>query len=945
MRNKKGFTLTEILVTIAIIGIVLLIAVPSIMSINRSIKKRELETKKEAMISAAEKYVKSNISEFGGATIIQIPVRTLVYYGYVNSDEECSEPIGCVIDPTNDESMNDEIITIKRNMSITQATWGEESGTYYLATFKSNGNGCTIGRTQGNETEIKLGCQANVYCEIRTPRIKREGFEILGWATSASSHEAEYSTGEKIEINSDQTYYTVTKKNVVVTFNGNGGQIEGENTKGCSYYNTSTSCAVEDVVARRTGYGKEGWYTSALGTEKVSLDSIDKSQTVYAHWMEGSYTLSYNLKEGTATNPSSYKVSTETFTLNNPTKIGYTFTGWTGTDLTSQTKTVTIPKGSVGDRDYEAFYNANTFTVAYNRNGGSGSTTSHTCTYDASCTLKNNSFTRGGHIFQGWKKENSGSLLSSGASIKNAVTSGTVTYYAQWNACPAGKYAAAGATSCSACTGNTYTSASGQSSCSTCSAGSIPNSTHTGCNKCSAGQYAAAGATTCSACTGNTYTSTSGQSSCTACPAGQAANSTHTGCSTNVLTLLYNGNGHTGFSSTSTSHNFTVDSSNYVLDNGVRYSQTANYGSVFDSSSGLANYNNAGFINFTKTGYHGVSDAEWKIGSTTFGHNDKTITAEALATAGGCDLSIKSCTVTAYVNWTSNRLFIQYNGNGGTWGSTNTNYNVNEYGTVITTSNNEVYTQKVNYGKSLSDSGFVDMNGSYFKWTKAGYVASSGKQYYIKTDSAQTKLSQSTSYTASYLAGLGGCTNFDNGDCVIQLKVNWSACPAGKYAAAGATTCSSCAGNTYTSSSGQSSCTTCPTGYTANSTHTGCTANTFTVAYNANGGSGSVSSHTCTYDSSCTLRNNSFTRKGYTFAGWKKWNSGTTLSEGASIKNASTSGTVTYYAQWSTKQMAGCPCVGTPNTETTCAGKKAYYDSHGMLCLEHNNTIYGVCCQ
>ena len=53
MRNKKGFTLTEVLVTIAIIGIVLLIAVPSIMVINRSVKKRELETKKEVLISAA----------------------------------------------------------------------------------------------------------------------------------------------------------------------------------------------------------------------------------------------------------------------------------------------------------------------------------------------------------------------------------------------------------------------------------------------------------------------------------------------------------------------------------------------------------------------------------------------------------------------------------------------------------------------------------------------------------------------------------------------------------------------------------------------------------------------------------------------------------------------------------------------------------------------------
>ncbi len=45
-----------------------------------------------------------------------------------------------------------------------------------------------------------------------------------------------------------------------------------------------------------------------------------------------SYAITYNLNGGTATNPTIYNERTETFTLNNPTKSGSTFLGWTGSN-------------------------------------------------------------------------------------------------------------------------------------------------------------------------------------------------------------------------------------------------------------------------------------------------------------------------------------------------------------------------------------------------------------------------------------------------------------------------------------------------------------------------------------------------------------------------------------------------------------------------------------
>ena len=68
------------------------------------------------------------------------------------------------------------------------------------------------------------------------------------------------------------------------------------------------------------------------------------------------YTIHYALNGGTnhSNNPESYTEDTDTITLANPTKSGYTFTGWTGSNGTTPQTNVTIPKGSSGNKNYTA---------------------------------------------------------------------------------------------------------------------------------------------------------------------------------------------------------------------------------------------------------------------------------------------------------------------------------------------------------------------------------------------------------------------------------------------------------------------------------------------------------------------------------------------------------------------------------------------------------------
>lgn len=98
------------------------------------------------------------------------------------------------------------------------------------------------------------------------------------------------------------------------------------------------------------------------------------------------------------------------------------------------------------------------------------------------------------------------------------------------------------------------------------------------------------------------------------------------------------------------------------------------------------------------------------------------------------------------------------------------------------------------------------------------------------------------------------------------------------------------------------------TEYTANITlYAKWTANKYTVKFDANGGTGSMSNQSHTYGDSKALTANAFTRTGYTFAGWntKADGTGTSYTDKQSVSNLSSTdgGSVTLYAQWTAKDI------------------------------------------
>ena len=220
-------------------------------------------------------------------------------------------------------------------------------------------------------------------------------------------------------------YKTITTANVSFNMQGHGSQVASQTVDiGNKVTQPSNPSA--------TGYTFGGWYKEAACTNawNFNSDTVSGDTTLYAKWTLTSYAITYNLNGGTATNPANYNVQTASFTLNNPTRTGYTFDGWSGTGISGKSKSVTIAKGSTGNRTYTANWTAISYTLTYTLDGGTATNPANYNIQSASFTLNNP--TKTGYTFDGW----SGTGIT-GKSKSVTIAKGSTgnrSYTAYWTA-------------------------------------------------------------------------------------------------------------------------------------------------------------------------------------------------------------------------------------------------------------------------------------------------------------------------------------------------------------------------------------------------------------------------------------------------------------------------------------------------------------------------------
>lgn len=196
----------------------------------------------------------------------------------------------------------------------------------------------------------------------------RTGYTFLGWSHSASSTDAEYSAGA--EYARDQnggtyTLYAIWSKN---EHKVNLSKVTGiASVSGAGSYKYGDSVTIN--ASPSSGYTFSNWsgtYSSTSLPYTFSMPDNDVSLTANASVVN--YSISYDLDGGSlaSPNPASYNITTNSFTLNNPTKEGYAFTGWTGSNGTTPSTNLTIAKGSTGDRSYKANWTKNGYPYRVN---------------------------------------------------------------------------------------------------------------------------------------------------------------------------------------------------------------------------------------------------------------------------------------------------------------------------------------------------------------------------------------------------------------------------------------------------------------------------------------------------------------------------------------------------------------------------------------------------
>lgn len=249
--------------------------------------------------------------------------------------------------------------------------------------------------------------------------------------------------------------------NHTLTANANGGSIPS--TSGWSGTgNTATKTVAYSVAygtlptPTRTGYTFKGWYTAASGGSAVSASTTmgTADTTIYAQWTINTYTITYDLAGGShgSTHPANYNITSDTFTISQPTKTGHTFTGWTvntaptwGSGSTTSGKDIKVAKGSYGNIKLTATWSVNKYNLTVNPNGGSwnGSTSAQTIGQNYNTTKDIPEPTRNGYNFVGWTETGAGRLgkvtnadptfdsSNGGVGVYNNSGNGTVTHSIQ----------------------------------------------------------------------------------------------------------------------------------------------------------------------------------------------------------------------------------------------------------------------------------------------------------------------------------------------------------------------------------------------------------------------------------------------------------------------------------------------------------------------------------
>lgn len=402
------------------------------------------------------------------------------WYDYVDN----ATPYGTQIEIKNIKAETGKTY-VKSSQSLKFTVTGNVKITLYFKTneytYRFNANGGT-----GSIADIKAKHGTSV--KIPTSTFKKDYHTQTNWNTAAGGTGTSYKLEDTISGYSGKdgdvvTLYAQWRKNKVqISLHANGSKMgasagsyfsldaqsfvarggtraiyEGEYG---GYVKDSTNSLPDiqytgNLWLERTGYHynpNESWNTKSDGSGKsysenggilakdfADLKDSDKSVTLYANWKPNNYKVRYNgngATSGTMTDSAHVYDTTKVLTRNAYARTGYTFTGWNtkhdgkGTAYADGASVKNLTSNKDGVVTLYAQWKANSYTLTYDANGGTVSTSSKTLQYgDAFGILPTPK--RDGHKFLGWYTSATGGTK---VSETTKIDAKNTTIYAHWDA-------------------------------------------------------------------------------------------------------------------------------------------------------------------------------------------------------------------------------------------------------------------------------------------------------------------------------------------------------------------------------------------------------------------------------------------------------------------------------------------------------------------------------
>ena len=186
-----------------------------------------------------------------------------------------------------------------------------------------------------------------------------------------------------------------------------------------SLENVMDGQTITNTTPTQSGYSFAGWYTDMALTQSYNASTpVVQSINLYAKWTINQYTITFNSAGGSSIDPITQDYNSAVVSPENPTKEGYTFSGW------SQSVPSNMPAENLL---LTAQWSINQYTLTFDSNDGS-TVSPITQDFGSSVTQPINP-TREGYLFQGWFTDD---VSFANSYVFSTMPSQNLTLYAKW---------------------------------------------------------------------------------------------------------------------------------------------------------------------------------------------------------------------------------------------------------------------------------------------------------------------------------------------------------------------------------------------------------------------------------------------------------------------------------------------------------------------------------